>query len=92
MNPVIYELLQRIQHNVDTSHEVNQLANLLIKDFSIQPGFGLAGFLQVDSHFDNFAAVRYWIHQQYAKVDTGDVTENYAVIKDKFLDCVLELV
>lgn len=93
MNSITLDaLLKRISQNVDTSHEVNQLANWLIKELSIQSGFGLANFLQVDSHFDNFAAVRYWIHQQYTEIDTGDVAENYALLKNKFLDCMPEMV
>lgn len=90
MNVVMSKLLQHIQQNVDTSCEVNHLSNRLIKELSIQSGFGLANFLQVDSHFDNFAALRYWIHQQYASIDTGDMAENYAIVKNKFLDAMPE--
>ena len=84
-NVNLQKILQLLMSNVETSDEVADLANYLIKDLQIQPGTGLAGFLKVDSKFDNYAAVRVWIKRRLPKIDTGDFEANYQVIKKEFL-------
>lgn len=93
LNPQKLAILLQSQSPVsdDVIDNSNILANRLIRNLQIQSGHGLSAFLGVDSHFDNFTAVRYWVHQQYAKIDTGDEAENYAIVKDKFLDCMPEM-
>lgn len=82
------KLLQRVNTNIEASHEVHAIANELIREFHVQCGFGLAGFLQVDSHYDNFAAVRAWVAKNFMKLDTGNADENFLLFKDKFVDCL----
>ena len=92
MNSTLMEtIMARINTNIEASKEVNALANQLIKEFNVQAGFGLAGFLQVDSHFDNFAAVRAWVNKHYIKLDTGHEGENLLLLKGKLHDCLPEV-
>ena len=75
----------------ETSKQSNQIANQLIKDFEVQNGFGLAGFLEVDTNFDNFTAMRVWTHRQIKKFYNGDFPPDYEFLKSKFFKVVKEL-
>ena len=74
----------------ETSKQSNQIANQLIKDFEVQNGFGLAGFLEVDTNFDNFTAMRVWTHRQIKKFYNGDFPPDYEFLKSKFFKVVKE--
>lgn len=70
----------------------NKLANQLIKNLQIQSGFGLAGFLNVDSHLDNFNAVRIWVNKQLVKLQPelseDDTSWLYEELEHRFYDCM----
>lgn len=82
--------LLKAQHEI--SKQSNQIANQLIKDFEIQNGFGLAGFLEVDTNFDNFTAMRVWTHRQIKKFYDEDLSPDYEFLKGKFFEVIPESV
>lgn len=95
LNP--QKLVRRLQSQAPVFDTVfdsgNDLANRLIKNLQIQSGFGLAGFLNVDGHLDNFMAVRVWVNQQLTRLYDDTVTAEvlYNEIEHRFYACVPEL-
>lgn len=84
MNPK--RLRQLLQAHNETSKHAHKIANQLIKDVEIQSGFGLASFLEVDTNFDNFTAVRVWTQRQVGKLAVVDI--DYKEVKEKFFDFI----
>jgi len=85
------QLSKLLKAQNETSRQSNQIANQLIKDFEVQNGFGLAGFLEVDTNFDNFTAMRVWTHRQIKKFYDSDFPPDYEFLKSKFFKVVNEL-
>lgn len=65
MKTVDYEsLLQKHKPRGYVSIDTNKIANRLICELSIQSGYGLARFLEVDVSLDNHMAVRVWVQRR----------------------------
>ena len=80
------QLTKLLKAQNETTKQSNQIANQLIKDLEVQNGFGLAGFLEVDTNFDNFTAMRVWTYRQVKKFYDGDFPPDYDFLKSKFKD------
>lgn len=94
LNPEKLAIVLKSQAPVTSSvMDSNDLANRLIKNLHIQSGFGLAGFLNVESHTDNFGAVRSWVNKQLVKLQQveSDIDWLYQELEHRFLDCMPEM-
>lgn len=71
------------------SQQANRLSNRLIRELEVQNGFGLANFLEVDSNFDNFTAVRAWVQKQMNK-GFGNDSLDFEELKRQLYELVPE--
>ena len=76
------QLTKLLKAQNETTKQSNQIAN----------GFGLAGFLEVDTNFDNFTAMRVWTYRQIKQFYDGDFPPDYDFLKRKLTDIVPESV
>lgn len=86
------QLTKLLKAQNETTKQANQIANKLIKDLEVQNGFGLASFLEVDTNFDNFTAVRVWTQRQIKKFCDGKLSPDYDFLKHKFYETLPETV
>ncbi|MCG8148813.1 hypothetical protein H9W84_11935 [Moraxella sp. PS-22] len=86
------QLTKLLKAQNETTKQSNQIANQLIKELEVQNGFGLAGFLEVDTNFDNFTAMRVWTYRQIKQFYDGDFPPDYDFLKRKLTDIVPESV
>lgn len=49
---------------VFVSKEANDIANRLTTEHQISKGYGIASYLGLDPNYDNFSAVRLWVHKK----------------------------
>ena len=82
------QLTKLLKAQNETTKQSNQISNQLIKDLEVQNGFGLAGFLEVDTNFDNFTAMRVWTYRQIKKFYDGDFAPDYDFLKRKLIEIV----
>ena len=82
------QLTKLLKAQNETTKQSNQIANQLIRDFEVQNGFGLASFLEVDTNFDNFTAMRVWTYRQIKKFYDGDFPPDYDLLKRKFTELI----
>lgn len=71
------------------SQQANRLSNRLIRELEVQNGFGLANFLEVDSNFDNFTAIRAWVQKQMNK-GFGNDSLDFEELKRQLYELVPE--
>ena len=69
------KLFAEFKPNGYVSDDANTIANMLIYDLCIQPGYSLARFLGIKPCFDNHMAMRIWV-QKRLDVGLGYVVED----------------
>lgn len=89
-NMNLKHLREILQAHSETTQQAHKIANRLIKDLEVQSGFGLASFLEVDTNFDNFTAVRVWTQRKIGKLPIEDI--DYDMLKANFFEFVPESV
>lgn len=69
------KLFAEFKPNGYVSEDANTIANMLIYDLCIQPGYNLARFLGIKPCFNNHMAMRIWV-QKRLDVSLGYVVED----------------
>lgn len=76
-------LLEQKKHTV--SLDALQLANNLIKEFTISEGTDLAETLEIEANVDDQKAVRLWAQQQMHRIDPDETEfERYRQLRRLF--------
>ena len=58
------KLFAEFKPNGYVSEDAHTIANMLIYDLCIQPGYNLARFLEIKPCFDNHMAIRIWVQKR----------------------------
>lgn len=64
-----------------------KLARDLINELSIQPGFDLSFFLDVDNRYDNYQSVRIWV-QRMLDHEIDEPSDLFAILTRLFTKCI----
>lgn len=65
---------------------VRDLSDWLISRYGVQPGYGLAQYLDISRRYDNHAAVLIWVYNQY--VSWGDDQRTTGHLRRAFVQCL----
>jgi hypothetical protein len=58
------ELFSEFKRDSAISDDANEIANVLMRELYVSPGYNLARFLGVKRCFDNDMAMRIWVHKR----------------------------
>lgn len=83
------QLGKMLEAQKQISQQANRLSNQLIRELEVQNGFGLANFLDVDSNFDNFTAIRAWVQRQMNH-SFGNNSLDFEALKHQLFELVPE--
>lgn len=83
------QLGKMLEAQKQISQQANRLSNQLIRELEVQNGFGLANFLEVDSNFDNFTAIRAWVQRQMNN-SFGNDSLDFEALKHQLFELVPE--
>lgn len=64
-----------------------KLARDLINELSIQPGFNLAFFLDVENRYDNYESVRIWV-QRMLDHEIEEPSDLFNILTSLLMKCI----
>lgn len=73
--------------NVNSTDNL-KITNQLIKDLEIQNGFGLASFLELDSNFNNYTALRVWVNKRCEYLYNYELSDKLLKLKNELREAL----